>query len=281
MPAYADIGKNAKDLMVGNPKSGAFTYDSKLSFASTTSNGVAFAVNAIKKADKVDGTLKIAYVKGKYAVDTTVDPAGKVTVSASLANALAAAKVPGVKLSLAAALPDVSSAKLTADYAPCKEFSIKSTVALQAAPVVDISAAAMYKDIYIGGETGYDTAKSLVTKYNVVIGYHAPDYQVAAYVTDMGANAKLAYAHNINASTTVGAEVARALSGTGATAFTLAYAKKLDSGAFAKIKLDNSGVLSTLYETKLASGEKVAGSLQLKATDLSQPVKYGFALDLC
>jgi hypothetical protein len=54
--------------MLGNPKSGAFTYDSKLSFASTTSNGVAFAVNAIKKADKVDGTLKIAYVKGKYAV---------------------------------------------------------------------------------------------------------------------------------------------------------------------------------------------------------------------
>ena len=34
------------------------------------------------------------------------------------------------------------------------------------------------------------------------------------------------------------------------------------------------------YETKLSSGEKVSSSLQLHATDLSKPVKYGFSVDL-
>ncbi len=33
-------------------------------------------------------------------------------------------------------------------------------------------------------------------------------------------------------------------------------------------------------QTKLASGEKVSSSVQLKATDLSKPLKYGFSLDL-
>lgn len=46
------------------------------------------------------------------------------------------------------------------------------------------------------------------------------------------------------------------------------------------LQLDNTGTLSTLYETKLATGEKVAGSLQLQGADLSKPVKYGFSLDL-
>ena len=46
------------------------------------------------------------------------------------------------------------------------------------------------------------------------------------------------------------------------------------------LQVDNSGTVSTLYETKLASGEKVSGALQFLATDLAKPVKYGFSLDL-
>jgi hypothetical protein len=46
------------------------------------------------------------------------------------------------------------------------------------------------------------------------------------------------------------------------------------------LQLDNKGLLSALYEATLTSGEKVAGSMQLQVADLSQPVKYGFAIDL-
>ena len=49
----------SKDLLTGTPKSGAFGFDPKVSFSSSTSSGVSFAVNAIKKGDKVDPTLKV------------------------------------------------------------------------------------------------------------------------------------------------------------------------------------------------------------------------------
>ncbi|GAX78905.1 hypothetical protein CEUSTIGMA_g6344.t1 [Chlamydomonas eustigma] len=274
MPHYAEIGKASKDLFLGNPKCGAFNFDSKLSFASTTSSGVAFAVNAIKKAERVDGTLKISYSTKKYSADCTVDPAGKVQVAASLADVAA----PGLRLSGSATLPDPSSAKLSVDYV-FPYLSIKSSVALTSAPLIDVAAATSYKGFLLGGETAYDTSMSALTKYNLAAGYQAGDYQVTVALADKASTAKVSFAHNVDGTTTVGAEVARKVS-SGETTFTLGYAKKLTSGALAKVKVDNSGTVSTLYETRLASGEKVAGSLQLHATDLSKPLKYGFALDL-
>lgn len=118
-----------------------------------------------------------------------------------------------------------------------------------------------------------------VNKYNVAVGYHAADFQLYVSVLDKLQTVKVGYAHNVNSSVKVGAEVQRKLS-SGETNVTLAYSKALTSGALAKVKIDNTGVLSALYETKLNSGEKVTGSLQLQATDLSKPAKYGFAVDL-
>lgn len=88
------------------------------------------------------------------------------------------------------------------------------------------------------------------------------------------------FAHNVSPTTKVAAEVIRKLA-SGDTNITLGFSKSLPSGALAKVKIDNAGLLSALYETKLTSGEKVAGAIQLQATDLSKPIKYGFAVDLC
>ncbi len=118
-----------------------------------------------------------------------------------------------------------------------------------------------------------------VNKYNVAIGYHAPDFQLAVNLLDQLNTVKVGYVHNVNSTTKVGAEVLRKLN-TGDTSISLGYSKALASGALAKFKLDNTGLLSALYETKLTSGETVSGALQLQATDLSKPVKMGFALSL-
>ncbi len=89
-------------------------------------------------------------------------------------------------------------------------------------------------------------------------GYHAPDFQVAAHLTDLTKTLKLIYSHNLTSTSTVGAEVTRKLA-TSDTTFALAYARKLSNGALTKLKLDGSGALSALYETKLQGGEKVSG----------------------
>ncbi|GLC46453.1 hypothetical protein PLESTB_001718200 [Pleodorina starrii] len=271
--AFADIGKAAKGLLGGDKATGTFQFDPKLSVSSATSSGVTFSVSATQKADKVEPSLKAAYSTKKYSVDVASDAAGKVTVSAS-ANDVA----PGVKISTSAVVPDPSTAKLTIDYS-MPYLALKGTFGLNATPVVDLAASTGYQSVVLGAETSYDTAKSALAKYNFAVGYHAADFQVAALLADQAKTLKLSYAHNLTSTSTVGAEISRKLASADTT-FALAYARKLSNGALTKFKLDGAGTLSALYETKLASGEKVAGSLQLAATDLSKPVKYGFAVDL-
>ncbi len=152
-----------------------------------------------------------------------------------------------------------------------------------------------------------------MNKYNFAIGYHAPDFQLAVNVLDQLSSVRVGFAQNVSSTTKVGArlrswlgspstlrvrlaselrltlaracspqvgaEVTRKLA-SGDTSINLGYSKSLASGALAKFKIDNTGLLTALYETKLASGEKVAGAFQVQATNLSAPLKYGFALDL-
>lgn len=272
-PSFADIGKAPKDLLAGGKATGSFQFDPKLTISSTTTSGVAFTATLVQKADKLDSSLKAAYSTKKYSVDVALDPANKVTVSASLSEV-----APGVKLSSSVVLPDPASAKLGLEYA-MPYLSLKSTVGLTATPVLDVAASTGYQNIVLGGEASYDTAKGLLSKYNFALGYHAPDFQVAALLSDKLGTAKVSYSHNLNTTSSVGAEVTRKLA-TSDTTFALAYARKLTNGALTKVKVDGSGLLSALYETKLPSGEKVSSSVQLKATDLSKPLKYGFSLDL-
>uniref|UniRef100_A0A7R9V2N3 Voltage-dependent anion-selective channel protein n=1 Tax=Chlamydomonas euryale TaxID=1486919 RepID=A0A7R9V2N3_9CHLO len=290
MPQYADIGKSSRDLLSGTPKSGAFNFNPKLTFSSTTSTGVSFAVTAIANTEKnVDGTLKVSYGNKCYSTDATIAPGGKTSVNATLANALDKAGVPGVKLGLSAALPDVAgTAKMNMEYNPCKEFGMKKSFTLSSAPLLDVSCGGLYMGVTSGAELSYDAAKGAVTKSNLAVGYSADDFQVSAHYIGMEANKKtnsldallkLAFVHKINPTKTVGAEVTRNLSNSGIS-FTLGYSEKLMCGALAKLKLDNTGLLSMMYETSLTTGETLAGALQMQATDLSQPPKVGLSIDL-
>ncbi|KAG1657338.1 hypothetical protein FOA52_003761 [Chlamydomonas sp. UWO 241] len=219
----------------------------------------------------------------------TIAPGGKITLNGTLANALDSAGLKGVKLGLSACLPDVAgTAKMNMEYNPCMEFGIKKSWTLSSAPLIDVSCGALYGGVLSGAELTYDAVKGAVTKQNLALGYNAPDFSVSAHyiglevnkkTKDVCAIAKLAYVHNLSDTTTAGVEVSRNL-GNGDGTFTAGYSRKLASGALAKLKLDSKGLLSALYEATLSSGERVAGSMQLQATDLSQPVKYGFAIDL-
>lgn len=56
--------------------------------------------------------------------------------------------------------------------------------------------------------------------------------------------------------------------------------KKLQNGSLVKVRLDNQGIASGLYETELKPMHKLALSGQFDATNLEKPPKVGFALDI-
>lgn len=144
------------DLLKGSSKSGAFQLDHKVSYAGTTSSGLNVTISAVAKGDKVDPTLKAAYAKKGYSADVTYDGSAKIAVNSSVADVL-----PGLKLSGSVSLPDANSAKASAEYS-FPYLSTKATVTLTSKPVVDVVASTGYKDVIVGVEAGFDTAKSTV-----------------------------------------------------------------------------------------------------------------------
>lgn len=270
---FSDIGKAAKGLLGGDKATGTFAFDPKVSVTSTTASGLQLTATGTQKADKIDATLKAVYSTKKYSVEGALDAANKVTLTTTLNDV-----APGLKLTSSVVVPDTATAKLGLEYT-MPYLALKTTLGLTPNPLVDVAASTGYQNVLLGGTLVYDTKSSALTKYEVALGYHAPDFQVSALLADRLQTLKVNYAHNLTPSTSVGAEVSRKLASAD-TNFALAYAKKLPSGALTKVKLDGNGLLSALYETRLSGGEKVTGSVALQATDLSKPVKYGFAVDL-
>jgi voltage-dependent anion channel protein 2 len=270
MPAFGDIGKSAKEILTGG-RDGVFQFDQKVTMATRTADGVALTFTA-KKTDKTDLAVKTAYNTKHYALDAVFNTSDKVAVNSSLMNL-----APGLKVSTSITLPDLSSGKATVDYA-FPYLNLKSTVGLNSAPAIDVSAATAYKNMLLGGEAGYDTAKSALTKWNVAVGYHAADSQLAAFVNN-GNNVKLLLAHKVSSTRSIGAEIAKNVSGS-TTSFAVATEQRLASGGLLKFKIDNAGIASGLYEQKLTTGEKYSLSGQIDTLNLSKPPKMGFAVDL-
>jgi voltage-dependent anion channel protein 2 len=272
VPAFGDIGKATKELLTGNPKAGGFVLDPKFTLSSSTGSGVAFTCTAVKQGDKILPSLKTAYSTKKYSADATVNSSEKVAINTSFSEV-----APGVKVNASVTLPDPSSAKVGVEYVN-PYLNVKSSVSLTSAPIVDLAASSGYKNVVFGADASYNTSKAAIAKWSAAVGYQVPSYQVAASVLDLGNTVKLVYAHNVSPTQTVGAEIVRKIPAA-TTSFTLGYSRKLTSGALTKLKVDNSGMMQVMYETKLSSGEKVSGALQLQATDLTKPVKYGFSVD--
>ena len=117
------------------------------------------SLSAVSKSGKVEPVLKAAYASKKgYSADITLDAAGKVATSTSLTDVL----LPGLTVSASAVLPDPSSATVACNYS-LPYLNTKVVLGnLSAKPVVDVTASTGYKDVVVGVETGFDTAKNLV-----------------------------------------------------------------------------------------------------------------------
>jgi hypothetical protein len=108
--AISDIGKEVRSILYG-AKDGVFQYDQKLSYSTRTADGVQLVLNAIRKDEKADLSLRTVYNYGNYGLNATFTTSDKVHVLASVDKI-----APGVKVSLSATLPDKESGKLLVDY---------------------------------------------------------------------------------------------------------------------------------------------------------------------
>jgi voltage-dependent anion channel protein 2 len=256
-------------------KEGVFQYNQVVSISSKTVDGVEFTATTAKRDDKVETALKAGYKYKNIQTNVTFNHLGKVVASATVSDI-----APGLSATILGTLPDVHTAKLGIDYT-LPHLTLKSTVGLTAAPAVDISATSGYNDVVFGGLATFDTAKNnSLTKWTLGVGYTRLDYQVAALLADQGETLKVQYAHNVDPTQSVGGEVSKSLHKDDATLITLGYLKRLQNGSLAKVRLDNTGIASFLYEQELQPKTKLALASQFDATNLEKAPKIGIALDI-
>lgn len=262
---FGDIGKATNDLLGRD-----FNYDHKLSIGNKTDSGLTVTLNGAKKGSGVSGDIKGSFERNGVTVDTTVTSDSKVSTTLNFDIAK------GIKGSISGSIPDKASGKLSLSLKQ-PHIAVKSSMGLNTTPKIDASICTGMNNAMIGADVGYDTAKSAMTKYNFGAGLDASDFSVALFLLDKGDTVKASYNHKMGGGASVGAEVLRKLSKS-ETTFTVGGMAKLDGGATGKVKVDNHGICSMLYQQEIRPKTVATLSAQFDMKTLDKNAKVGVNL---
>ncbi|OAY85833.1 Mitochondrial outer membrane protein porin 5 [Ananas comosus] len=254
---FSDIGKKAKDLLNKD-----YSYDQKLTISTFSSTGVGLTSAAVKKGGLYTLDIGTQYKYKNTHIDVKLDTDSNVSTTLTISEVL-----PYTKTIASLKFPDYKSGKLELQYFH-DHASLATAVGLKASPVVDLSGTVGVHGVAFGAEAGYDTASGNFTKYSAGIGGDKGDSLRASYV----------YLFDDEQKTSVVAEVTRRFS-TNDNTFTVGGSYAVDPLTTVKARLNNSGKLAALIDTRAKSIlATISGEFDTKALD--KPPKFGLALAL-
>ncbi|KAF2677277.1 hypothetical protein K458DRAFT_424137 [Lentithecium fluviatile CBS 122367] len=111
-----------------------------------------------------------------------------------------------------------------------------------------------HEGFLVGGEVGYDVQKAAITKYSAAVGYTTPVYNAAITATNSLSIFSAAYYQKVNSAVEAGARATWDAKSNSAVGLELAAKYKIDPASFAKAKINNTGIASLAYNTKVNSG---------------------------
>ncbi|GMM30651.1 porin [Martiniozyma asiatica (nom. inval.)] len=253
---FSDISKQSNDIVSrdffhGTPVA--------LDLKTVAPNGVTFSAKG-----KTAGSAFSASLEAKYA-----DKASGLTFTQGWANnnllssklELSDALAPGLKTELVSTLiPGASkSAKLNTFYSH-DAFHARAFVDLLKGPIFNGDFTIGQDGFTTGGAFTYDVKSANLTGYSAGIGYKAPSYALALVAANNLSVFSAGYYHKVSSQLEVGAKGTfdSKTSSTG-TPVSIEVASKyaLDSSAFVKTKLADSGILTLAYQQVLRPGVKV------------------------
>jgi len=114
--------------------------------------------------------------------------------------------------------------------------------------------AVAHQGFVVGGEAGYDLQKAAVTRYAAALGYSTPLYSGAVTASNNLSVLAASYYHRVNASTEAGVKATYDTKTSSAVGMEIASKYKIDPASFAKAKINDRGLLSLAYNTKINQG---------------------------
>ncbi|KAL7224703.1 hypothetical protein ACSBR1_026062 [Camellia fascicularis] len=267
---FSDIGKRAKDLLTKD-----YTYDHKFTFSVPSSTGMGLTATGVKRDQIFVGDISTLYKSGNTTVDVKVDTYSNVCTKVTLNDIL-----PSTKAAFSFDIPDHKSGKLDVQYLH-NHAAINSSIGLNPAPLLEVAAALGNKDLFIGGEIGFDTASASFTKHNAGIGFNKTDFSVALILMDKGQTLKASYIHTVNPlnGTEVAAEMTHRFSNY-ENSFTIGSSHTVDPCTTIKTRFSDNGKVAMLCQREWRPKSLITVSAEYDSKAVNAAPKLGLALAL-
>jgi voltage-dependent anion channel protein 2 len=243
-----------------------------------TPSNVTFKVagNHHSKSSVINGDIEAKYSDPKHGltVTQTWTTSNILKNQIELDNQIAK----GFKLDLSTSLlpdKDQKSAHLNAIY---KQSGLHTRTALDVfkGPTLTTDTVIGRDGFLVGGEAAYNVTEGKVTGFAGAVAFNAPEYAVTLHGLHNFKTFSASYYHKVNADVEAGA---KAIYDTKAThsgvALEVGAKAYLDSAAFLKAKINNSGVLALGYTQALRPGVKASFGLALDTQKLNDHIHNG------
>ncbi|THH15852.1 hypothetical protein EW146_g4690 [Bondarzewia mesenterica] len=268
-PSWKDLGKSSNDLLGKDYQINGTSLEVKTS----TPSNVTFKVAGSRdtKSAIISGDIEAKYNDKPHGLALTQawTTANALRTTVELENQIAK----GLKLDLNTILfPDKGSkaALLNVTY---KQPGLHSRAVLDVfkGPTFTADTVLGRDGFLVGAEASYNVTEGKVTRYAGAVGFSAPEYAVTLHGLSNLTTFAASYYHRVNPDVEAGAkaiyDTKATTSGVSLEVGTKAY---LDSAAFVKAKINNSGVLALGYTQTLRPGVKASFGLALDTQRLNE-----------
>ncbi|CAN7067189.1 unnamed protein product [Brassica rapa subsp. trilocularis] len=233
-----------------------------------------FVATGLKKDDLFFGDISTLYKYQNTIVDMKIDDHSSVSTKVSIKNLMPSAK-----------LLSASKYHMRNDYSYSQSYgnldvqyihphaTLHSSIGLNPTALLDLSASIGSQTVCLGGEVGFDTASSLLAKYNAGIGFNKPDFSAALMLL------RGTYAHTVNPTTSVGAELIRHFSSHD-NSFIIGSSYSLDPFTTVKARLSNNGKAGMVVQSEWRPKSLITLSAEYDSKAVTSSPRLGLALAL-
>ncbi|KAL5064172.1 hypothetical protein RYX36_025909 [Vicia faba] len=228
---FSEIGKRARDLLYKD-----YNFHHKFTLFVPISSGLGLTATGFKKDQYFVGDINSLYKSGNVTVDVKVYTYSNVYTKVTLNNVFHSKKV-----ALSFNVPDHKLGKLDVQYLhPHATFD--SSIGLNPAPQLKLSAAIGSKDISMGADVRLNIISASFSKCNAGITFNKPNFSTTLMLADKGEALKASYIHYVDRpdGLIVVAELAHGLSSS-ENRFTIGTSQSIDPKTVLKTRFSDDG----------------------------------------
>ncbi|KAH7927774.1 hypothetical protein BV22DRAFT_1006280 [Leucogyrophana mollusca] len=268
-PSWKDLGKSSNDLLGKDyPFQGT-----SLEVKTKTPSNVTFKVagNRDSKSSSINGDIEAKYADFKNGLVFTESWTTSNVLKSQLELENYLAK--GLKLDINTALMPEKGSKSALLNVIYKQSGVHTRAVLDVFKGPTFTADTVFgRDGFLfGAETAYNVTEGKISRYAAAIGYNAPEYSVTVHGLNNLNTFTASYYHRVSPDVEAGAKaVYDTKATTSGVALEVGAKAYLDSAAFVKAKINNSGVLALGYTQALRPGVKASFGLALDTQRLNE-----------